>query len=164
MTKQSYPVYVGWYQPHDRSTDFTNEVPDPKTGELVVQPSMTKQGHMAECDINNIIRDFSISGQVAHMQTQQARYIDLPDSLDYQESLNLVKAAETAFASLPSAVRSRFGNDAAKFLEFTQDPANGREMVEMGLASPKPYVDPTAPPVSPPPQALDPPEPPKKGS
>ena len=46
--------------------------------------------------------------------------------------------AQEQFAALDAAVRSRFDNDPAKFLEFTADPANADEMVKMGLAVAKP--------------------------
>jgi len=129
--------YVGWYQPHDNSTDFTNEVMDPRTGELVQLPSMTKQSHIAECDINNIIRDFKVTGQIAHMnnQARQGAYVDLPDQLDFQESLNMVQRAQTSFNTLPAAVRDRFNNDPARFLDFMANPANQDEIIKMGLAT-----------------------------
>lgn len=128
---------IGWYQPHSRASDFDNRVLDKKTGELKTLPSRTKQSFLEECDINNIIRDFKVTGQIAHMNTQRAQgaYLDLPDPLDFQESLQLVKDAQTSFATLPSAVRTRFGNDPTAFLQFMSDPKNQEEIIKLGLAT-----------------------------
>lgn len=145
MAKRPTDV-VGFYIPADRSTDFTNRLPDPKTGELVLQPSMTKQEFIAECDINNILREFTPQAMNALMAQTAALggYADLPDSLDLQESMRIQEAASTAFASLPSRVRDRFANDPGRFLEFLHDPANREEAKTMGLIQEPP---PPPPPV-----------------
>lgn len=131
-----YPTYVGWYQPHP-SIDEDNLAIDPKTGELTELPSMTKQSFVAECDINNIIRDFQLSGQVAHInaRAQQGAYLDLPDTIDFQESFNLVRQAQDAFDTLPAKIRANFDNDPAQFLAYVQDPANHAQLVTWGLAN-----------------------------
>lgn len=112
---------------------------NPVTGEMTVPPSMTEQSHLPQCDINNIIKSFSKSGQIAHINANAAKgvYADLPDTIDYQESLNLVMAAEASFATLPSKVRDRFGNDPASFLSFMSDPQNEQEARQLGLLNPK---------------------------
>lgn len=148
------PVYVGWYRPHD-PVDWTGEVLDPRTGELVKEPSMTKQEFKAECDINNIIKSFSVTGIVTHINEKAAQgaYIDLPDPMDFQEALGLVDQATKSFATLPSSVRSRFDNDPTKFLEFMANPDNQDEAIRLGLATdnrPPPPPEPTPGPTSPP--------------
>lgn len=132
---EKIPTYVGWYQPH-RSVDWTGEVLDLKTGELVKEPSMTKQSFKDECDINNIVKAFQVTGIIAHINEKAAQgaYIDLPSALDYQESLNIALAAQASFDTLPASVRSRFDNDPAQFLEFMADPQNQDEMITLGLA------------------------------
>lgn len=150
---EKIPTYIGWYQPH-APVDWTGELPDRRTGELVKEPSMTKQSFMQECDINNIIKSYQVTGIWSHIneRAQQGVYADLPDPIDFQESLNLVHQAEQSFASLPSSVRSRFENDPTKFLEFMADPANQEEMIKLGLATDTrpPAEPPTAPPAPPP--------------
>lgn len=144
-----------FYRKHDRkATWYTGESRDPKTGKLVKLPSMTKQSHLAECDINNILKQYRATGIVTHISAQasQGMYADLPDSLDFQESLEVVRQAEAAFASLPSKVRDRFQNNAAQFLAFTQDPNNAQELVDLGLASVTAPAGPPAPPPPPPAQ------------
>ncbi|WNK13391.1 MAG: internal scaffolding protein [Microvirus sp.] len=135
------PKYQGFFTPHSRAGDYTGELVNHRTGEVYTPPSRTKQEHVAECDINNIIRDFKVSGQIAHMQARQGLYVDLPDPTEFQDSLHLVAQAAAAFAALPSAVRNRFENDAARFLDFMSDPANKVEIQKMGLAK-TPFLEP----------------------
>ncbi|QCQ84895.1 DNA pilot protein [Blackfly microvirus SF02] len=131
MVKTTYTR--SFYAPHDPlDSAFTNS--DPVTGE--VYPSMTKQSFVDECDINNILAEYKTSGQLKHINEKAAQgvYADLPNGLDFQESLNTVIRAEESFATLPSAVRARFGNDPEQFLTFMADPANQDEAIKMGLA------------------------------
>lgn len=135
------PNYNGltysFYRPHDpKATGFDNLVVDAKTGELVPMPSMTKQSFVEQCDINNILADYKISGQIRHINEKASTgiYADLPSSIDFQESMNLVIAGEAAFATLPSQIRARFGNDPAQFLDFMSDPSNQDEAIKLGLA------------------------------
>lgn len=122
----------GFYRPHSHH-GFDNC--DPNTGEVL--PSMTKQSEMDACDIHNVLKQFSPAGLQQLISENQARgqYADVPDSLDYQEALNTVIAAEAAFASLPAKVRERFGNNPERFLAFMGDPNNQDEAIELGLAT-----------------------------
>lgn len=149
-----------FYRPHKRVT-FDNTRPDPKTGKPVYLASMTKQEFKAECDINNVIKQFKPHHMHQMMAANLASgmYADLPDSVDYQEALHLVEEARRQFLSVPAKVRERFGQDPAQFLAFTQNPDNLEELREMGLAQkPAPAPQPLeviikgpAPDVSPPP-------------
>lgn len=136
-TLDTFPAYDR-YRPHNRSdTWFTGEVLDPVTGEVVKQPSMTKQSFVDSTDINLIMKQFTPRQQALLMSqaAQGGMYTDLPDDLDYQEAQNTRIRAEQAFATLPSKVRTRFENDPAQFLEFMADPQNADEMVSLGLAT-----------------------------
>ena len=128
------PQY-SFYRPHKR---FYSDI-NPETGELVDKVSMTKQEFAKECDINNIIKSFQPS--TMHMLLQQyvaaGRFEDLPDQVDYQESLNILMEADRAFQDIPSKVRDRFGNDPAQFLAFMANPENEKEARELGLLKPK---------------------------
>lgn len=143
------PEKYSFYRPHNSDdTAFTGAVVDPLTGEVSYPPSMTKQSEAAACDINNILKEFQLTGQIRHISdnAQKGIYTDLPDGLDYQESLNIVLEGQRAFDSLPSAVRNRFANDPQLFLEFMADPANVPEMIKLGLATEKPGAEPVTPP------------------
>jgi len=147
------PDVIGFYLPGDRRQDYDGRVAD-KHGELVYQPSMTKQSFKDECDINNIVRDFTPQGLAAlTLQTfQQGTFQDLPDSVDYQQALEIARSAEAAFAQLPAQVRARFDNSAERFLDFMQDPANQDEAIKLGLATDTRPLEPPKPPPAPPPQ------------
>lgn len=139
---------IGFYRPHKRIY-FDNTQVNSKTGEIEQIPSMTKQSFVAECDINNILKQYSTTGVIKHISERaaQGQYMDLPDEVDFQQSLEIVRQAQEAFATLPSSVRSRFENSPAEFLQFLSDPANKDEIVRLGLAKPAP--------VEPPPQKVE---------
>jgi len=152
-----------FYRPHARVIT-PNEVVDEGTGEVSSPPSMTKQSFLAECDINNIMKQFQKTGMLSHVsaKAQSGIYADLPDEVDFQTAMNTVMAGEDAFASLPSKLRTRFGNDPAEFLAFVSDPANAEELVELGLAT-KPAPPPPTFPSPPPPGPENKPPDPKTG-
>lgn len=144
MAKSSNPPPVAlfsFYRPHDREkTRYTGLLLDPATGELKRPPEMTKQSFVAECDINNIIKQYKQTGMVRHIsaKAQAGAYLDLPDEVDFQVALNLVNSAEASFATLPAKVRDRFHNSPAEFLQFMSDPNNVEEMIALGLATKAP--------------------------
>lgn len=127
-----------FYHPHDPElTAFENLLVNPWTGEVTVPPSMTKQEFLAECDINGILAEFKITGQIRHISAnaERGQYLDLSGAPDYQEALNIVARGNEAFASLPSQVRNRFNNDPAEFLAFMENPDNQDEIIRLGLAT-----------------------------
>jgi phage internal scaffolding protein len=147
------PDVIGFYLPGDRRNDQDNLVEDLKTGELVTLPSMTKQSFKAECDINNIVRDFTpqYMAELTMLNQQAGLYQDLPDTIDYQMSLEALRQTDAAFASLPAKIRARFDNDPAQFLQFFNDPANQEEAIALGLAlDTRPPPPPEEPPKAPP--------------
>ena len=135
MAKHLY----SFYRPHKRVVEDNLSV-DPMTGELEYLPSMTKQEFQAECDINNVVKSFSATGMFKHVSVRAAlgTYEDLPDPSDFQHALHEVQRARDAFMTLPSKIRSRFGNDPQEFLAFTSDPSNLDELRTLGLANPAP--------------------------
>lgn len=136
MSKQSDREHIpvmGFFHPH-APVNWDGMVPDPKTGELKKEPSMTKQSFKEECDINNIIREFGVTGIATHVRQNEGLYVDLPDPLDYQQAIDLARGARTAFDALPAQVRARFENDPEQFLSFMADPSNQEEMIKLGLA------------------------------
>lgn len=128
-----------FYRPHPRVT-FDNDLVDRATGEVIYPPSMTKQEFAGECDINNIIKSFSATGMIRHVSARAAegRYEDLPDPLDFQESLAIIAQATDSFMTLPAKIRDRFEQDPAKFLSFVSNPSNLDEMRALGIAKPLP--------------------------
>lgn len=138
---------ISLFREHLRIREYGAMV-NPHTGEVTTPPSMTKQEFKKECDINNVIKSYSQTGMVSHIsaKAQMGAYQDLPDSLDFQDSLHIIKQAETAFMSLPAKTRERFNNEPAQFLAFVNDPKNGDELIKLGLRTPPPVVSSPAPP------------------
>lgn len=93
---------------------------------------VTKQSFAAECDINTIMARYQSTGQMPVLNDRAPQYLDMP-GYDFQEAMNLVLDAQALFADLPSALRSRFGNDPAQFLDFTSNPQNRAELQSLGL-------------------------------
>jgi len=162
MILKKLPDVIGFYMPGDRRDDWTGEIVNLRTGELVKEPSMTKQSFKEECDINNIVRKFEATGIIDHVNQAASRglYQDLPDGLDLQAGLNMIKQAEEAFMALPAATRAAFDNDPVLFVEAFNNPSEAdQEMfIKLGLATdkrpPKPPQDPPKdPPKDPQPKA-----------
>lgn len=128
----------GHYRPHKR-VQYTGELVNPHTGQVVRPPSMTKQEFVRETDINNVIKSYSQTGMVNHINAKAAQgaYQDLPDAFDFQESLHIIKQAEEAFMTLPAKVRDRFGQDPAEFLAFLNNPENADEARKLGILKPQ---------------------------
>lgn len=103
-------------------------------------PSMTKQSMQQDCDINNILAKYQKTGLITHVRAGGG-YEDLPNDLDYHNSLNIVMEAQASFDALPSTVRREFDNDPARFLSFVADPDNVDRMRELGIVRP---AEPTA--------------------
>lgn len=99
----------------------------------VCGPSRTKQSFAKACDINNIMKKYTRSGDFTHVATQMPQYGDFSNVDDYQTALNKIRAAQELFMELPAAVRSRVNNDPGQFLDFVSDVGNRDEMVQLGL-------------------------------
>jgi phage internal scaffolding protein len=96
------------------------------------KPSLTKQSFRDECDINNILRQFNVTGQLP-AGSVQPQYGDFSGITDYQSALNAVMAAQDSFLQLPAKVRAKFDNDPALFVDFASNEANRDEMKALGL-------------------------------
>lgn len=96
--------------------------------------SRTKQSDLESCDINNILRRYVKTGELAGIKSNPI-FGDFSSSVDFKESMELVIFAQEQFAALPARVRDRFNNSPAEFLAFCDDPKNVDEMVAMGLAT-----------------------------
>jgi len=160
MARPKQQDVIGWYQPHI-AVDWTGEILDLKTGELVKEPSVTKQSFKDECDINNIVKRFEATGILDHVNQAAAKglYIDLPSGLDLQTGLDKIRQAEAAFMALPASARAEFNNDPVEFVEAFNNPSKEQQerFIELGLATRRetaptePSPQPVAPAPTPPP-------------
>lgn len=94
--------------------------------------SLTQQHFKDETDINNILRQFNITGLLPD-QPLSPRYGDFTGIGDYHGALNAVIAAEDQFMALPATLRARFENDPAQLIDFLADENNRSEAEKLGL-------------------------------
>lgn len=108
--------------------------------------SRTKQSHKDECDIHRILKQYSRTGVLEHVNRQAARFEDLPDHQEFQQALHTIQAGQEAFASLPSSVREHFGNNPERYLSAFNNPNEEAYLRSVGLLKPKePPPAPNAP-------------------
>jgi len=116
------PTIRSAYDAHERqSIDYSEE------------EKKTKQEAAAECDINNIMARYEKTGLIDHVNQHKGEYGDYTNVQDFQTSVEQISKAQEMFLSIPAAIRSRFDNSPALFLEFVSDPENEHEMREIGL-------------------------------
>jgi phage internal scaffolding protein len=98
--------------------------------------SLTQQHFKDECDINNILRQFNVTGLLPEA-TLTPRYGDFTGISDYHSALNQVIAAEDEFMRLPAELRARFENDPAQLIDFLDKSENKDEAIKLGLVNPE---------------------------
>jgi len=103
-----------------------------ESGLACEEPSLAQQHYKDECDINNILRQFNITGLLPESPLSP-RYGDFTGIGDYHTALNRVIAAQDEFEALPAQIRARFDNDPAQLIEFLQNSDNRPEAEELGL-------------------------------
>ena len=103
-------------------------------------PSLTRQEFSEECDINNIMARYEVTG-VLPVNSAQPMYVDFSAIPDFQDSMQLMIDAEAAFMRLPAVVRKEFENDPRQFVEFASNGENLEQMRTWGLAPPAEVPD-----------------------
>ena len=101
---------------------------------------IVEQSHKADVDINNIVKRHGRSlmqDYVKRLQSEEFRFDDVTGN-DFQEAMIKVRKAQATFDRLPSDIRAKFGHNPAEFMDFVQNPDNGSQLVEMGLATARP--------------------------
>lgn len=101
--------------------------------------TLAQQQFKDECDINNIMEKFGMTGLLPQAPLE-ANYGDFSGVYDYHTALNAIIASEEQFEALPAQLRSRFDNDPAKLIAFIEDEANRPEAEKLGLINPKPVI------------------------
>lgn len=107
---------------------------DPDTGEEL--ESLTQQSFKDECDINEIVRRFGLTGQLPENFRAPVSG-DFTGITDFQSAMNAVVRAQEEFDSLPAATREFFANDPQRLMDFVNDDKNRDKALELGLI-PKP--------------------------
>nr|QJB21017.1 MAG: internal scaffolding protein [Microvirus sp.] len=116
---------------------FDPDAVSSETGIDCSADSVTQQSFKDECDINILLAKFAVTGQLPD-NVRVPQFVDFEDTFDFQSSMNVLRAAEEAFASMPANVRDRFANDPGRLVEFANNPDNYDEAVRLGLAIKRP--------------------------
>ena len=119
--------------------------------------SLTHQSFREECDIKTIMSKYQKNGLLDHVNQYKGEYGDVI-AVDFHEAMTMVTEAQQMFESLPSSIRTRFGNDPGSFLEYATNPENKKGMQELGLlppSQPEPEAGGGGSPEPAPPEGLD---------
>ncbi|WNK13159.1 MAG: internal scaffolding protein [Microvirus sp.] len=96
-------------------------------------PGRTLQQFKDESDINTIMGQYMRTGVLPSLvDPKSGQYIDAT-GFEYQAAMELVASANSMFHNLPSALRARFNNNPADFLEFAENPDNQARLAELGV-------------------------------
>jgi len=112
--------------------NYDKDAASNESGLACEEPSLAQQHFKDECDINNILRQFNITGLLPESPLSP-RYGDFTGIGDYHTALNRVIAAQDEFEALPAQIRARFDNDPAQLIEFLENSENRPEAEELGL-------------------------------
>ena len=115
-----------------------------ETGLLCPEPTLAQQNFKDECDINYIVRQFGLTGELPG-KPLSPQYGDFTGVLDYHSAVNAVLAAQDDFMELPAQLRSRFNNDPAELIDFLGLEKNREEAIKLGLVAVKPISVPETP-------------------
>lgn len=115
------------------SYDTFDEESD-ETGLYCPEESLTQQNQEADTNINNIVRRYTQTGELP-VHTRPPLQEEFATVTTMQEAANLLIDAKHAFMEQPAAVRNRFNNDPAAFVEFCSNEENRDDMRKMGLMS-----------------------------
>jgi len=116
-----------------------------ETGLTCPEPTLAQQNFKDECDINYIVRQFGLTGELPG-KPLSPQYGDFTGVLDYHSAVNAVLAAQDDFMELPAQMRSRFNNDPAELIDFLSNEGNREEAIKLGLVA-KPISEPSETPV-----------------
>ena len=108
-------------------TQYDHERPRVNTG----RDTPVKQSFKDETDVNRIIAKYQQTGAVSHANRFAPRYGEA-DSQDFHKAMTLVVETQQAFDALPSALRRRFSNDPAEWVDWLEN-ADEADLREAGL-------------------------------
>jgi len=111
-----------------------------ETGLACPDPSLAQQNFKDESDINYIVRQFGLTGELPD-QPLSPQYGDFTGVLDYHSAVNAVLAAQDEFDHLPAQMRARFNNDPAQLIDFLDKEENREEATKLGLVAEKPISE-----------------------
>lgn len=146
-----------WIKPPQWKTPWNHDTSAESlaTGTECRDPSKTQQSHMADADINNILRKFSQTGELP--VTGIPQYMDIEEEFDLQERIVTQAEMLKAWEALPAVARNSL-KDPQTFLAYIdhcRETGDLAPLVELGLAD---DVTPRGAPLQRPKAASKPPE------
>ncbi|EGA3806839.1 hypothetical protein ACKW8P_002928 [Escherichia coli] len=110
--------------------------PPPSPGIEFTEPTMTQQHFRDECDVNKIVeRAIRTGDTTVFTSAQRGEFYDASAITDYVDAMALIDDVNDDFNSLPSTIRSMFGNNVKQYVEWMSDPQNWSKARELGLLS-----------------------------
>ncbi len=118
---------------------------DKKTNQLRMKrvfsgKSLTQQHNKEAADINNILKKHKFQ-PIKQPEYTDDNYGDFSNVPNYQDSLQIVIDADTAYAQLPANIRKEM-RDPRGMIQFCEDPRNYDKALELGLVDAKPIIEP----------------------
>lgn len=114
-----------------------NQFERPDTVDLTcLDKSRTIQSQAKEADINTIVKNFGVTGQLPLISMPPLND-DFDGATDYRTLLELKMAADKSFFSLPAETRARFHNDPVLFVDYCSNEANKASLAGLGLLTPE---------------------------
>lgn len=98
--------------------------------------SLVQQCFKDSADINKIMAKWLKAGNAGLPQIDlmaKRVFRDLSQEDDFERKMNVVADAQSAFETLPAALRARFAHDVMNVVNFVADPANEAEAIKLGL-------------------------------
>lgn len=95
-------------------------------------PNPAQQHHLDSTDINRITAKHLVQRAQGNPQGRKPMFIEV-SSASFHDMMNRVSRIKEDFDRLPARLRQRFLNSPGVLLAFTEDPANRREAVSLGL-------------------------------
>ncbi len=127
-------------------THYTAIDPPPKVKLGPFEKTRTRQSEAKAADINNIVQQYNRTGFLPQV-SREGLFVDVSEMPDYRTSLDMIRRADDMFMDLPAEIRAKFENDPAVFLDWTSDPKNRDEMIELGMLPAPDVVEPAVEPV-----------------
>lgn len=117
---------------------------------ICVGESMTKQAPAEETDVNLIVARYVKTGDTSALMRVQGSFADVSTIGDFNECMQKIKGAESAFQELPAEIRDYFNNDPGQLADAMSNPARVEELTAMGLLrEDKPTSSPATAPAGP---------------
>ena len=131
MINSEYPVFFKTPFNHDRDAESA------RVALKCDDPSKTQQSHMADADINNILRKFMKTGELNVVGTPT--YLDIEQEFDLQDNMVTAWQVEQEWNNLPKEARAILQTP-AKFVEWYDrclEEGNVDGLREIGLIPPE---------------------------